>query len=475
MLYANNTPIGTAAKCCGLRASSDGAEGEAVELGLDMLRRQLEQPRHGKTSVGVATDSLSLLMALGAGPTRVTDGMLRCIGAQLHGLLTGLVVTGRRRQVQHPPKPRTTRCGPRRQATLLARLRTSTCPHFGFLQRQDGAQTVCRPPTLLALWCPQPRQRLDPHPLSAVRAADPALCRACDGRLAGCSRRKAHLVPRYDAARTGVMTHMLTHGSVPPSRRMWANPFRLAATTSTEMEEDARHPDSCGTGAGSMAYGRVAEALKGSHRRLADLFLELIRHAVMYTERDSYAPTKVMTEEELQRSVDRLSRSNRLTVELKPLAPRSIITKEALDKRIHHLYDESLERRQREREEVARQMDAAIKKDATITVTKITPLQEEALVRHLYDETLATKKRNFDELYKQSTSHYERNTIKLTAKKQLAAMDRLYREGMERERNKHIALYEKYVVARQPPPPRRTAAELAASADKMTRGEGLTS
>ncbi|AYU83908.1 protein of unknown function - conserved [Leishmania donovani] len=195
----------------------------------------------------------------------------------------------------------------------------------------------------------------------------------------------------------------------------------------------------------------------------------------MYTERDSYAPTKVMTEEELQRSVDRLSRSNRLTVELKPLAPRSIITKEALDKRIHHLYDESLERRQREREEVARQMDAAIKKDATITVTKITPLQEEALVRHLYDETLATKKRNFDELYKQSTSHYERNTIKLTAKKQLAAMDRLYREGMERERNKHIALYEKYVVARQPPPPRRTAAELAASADKMTRGEGLTS
>ncbi|TPP48667.1 hypothetical protein CGC21_15085 [Leishmania donovani] len=279
MLYANNTPIGTAAKCCGLRASSDGAEGEAVELGLDMLRRQLEQPRHGKTSVGVATDSLSLLMALGAGPTRVTDGMLRCIGAQLHGLLTGLVVTGRRRQVQHPPKPRTTRCGPRRQATLLARLRTSTCPHFGFLQRQDGAQTVCRPPTLLALWCPQPRQRLDPHPLSAVRAADPALCRACDARLAGCSRRKAHLVPRYDAARTGVMTHMLTHGSVPPSRRMWANPFRLAATTSTEMEEDARHPDSCGTGAGSMAYGRVAEALKGSHRRLADLFLELIRHA----------------------------------------------------------------------------------------------------------------------------------------------------------------------------------------------------
>ncbi|CBZ26388.1 conserved hypothetical protein [Leishmania mexicana MHOM/GT/2001/U1103] len=195
----------------------------------------------------------------------------------------------------------------------------------------------------------------------------------------------------------------------------------------------------------------------------------------MYTEKDSYAPTKVMTEEELQRSVDRLSRSDRVKVELKPLAPCSVITREALDKRIHHLYDESLERRQREREEVARQMDAAIKKDTTITVTKITPLEEEALVRHLYDETLATKQRNFDELYKQVTSHYERNTKKLTAKKHLTAVDRLYREGMERERNKHIALYEKYVVARQLPPPQRTAAELAASADKMTRGEGLAS
>ncbi|TPP49626.1 hypothetical protein CGC20_19515 [Leishmania donovani] len=227
MLYANNTPIGTAAKCCGLRASSDGAEGEAVELGLDMLRRQLEQPRHGKTSVGVATDSLSLLMALGAGPTRVTDGMLRCIGAQVPALLLSLAA------VSWSARP---------NLAGLCELAVAEAPApAAWITNGPGGHWPQTP----ALWCPQPRQRLDPHPLSAVRAADPALCRACDARLAGCSRRKAHLVPRYDAARTGVMTHMLTHGSVPPSRRMWANPFRLAATTSTEMEEDARHPDSC--------------------------------------------------------------------------------------------------------------------------------------------------------------------------------------------------------------------------------------
>ncbi|GET93626.1 hypothetical protein, conserved [Leishmania tarentolae] len=195
----------------------------------------------------------------------------------------------------------------------------------------------------------------------------------------------------------------------------------------------------------------------------------------MSTERDPCLHTKVMTEEELQRSVDRLSRSNQIKVELKPLAPRRIITREALEKRIHHLYDESLQRRQREREEMALQVDAAIKKGATMPARTISSEEEEALVRHLYDETLAIQKRNFDELYRQETSHYERNTKKLTAQKQLAAMDRLYREGMERERKKHIALYEKYVVARRQPPPQRTAAELAESADKMTKGEGLTS
>ncbi|KAG5465851.1 hypothetical protein CUR178_00566 [Leishmania enriettii] len=195
----------------------------------------------------------------------------------------------------------------------------------------------------------------------------------------------------------------------------------------------------------------------------------------MNREGEQCAPAKRVTKEEMQRIVDRLYHHNRLEVELKPIVPRRTISREDLNKRIHHLYDESLERRQREREEVARQMDAAIKKDATITATTITPSEEEALVRHLYDETLANMKRNFDNIYSQETSRYERNTRKLTAKEQASAADRLYREGMERDRQKHIRLYEKYVVARRPPPPRRTADEIAASADKMTRGEGVAS
>ncbi|KAL7707651.1 hypothetical protein N2W54_007553 [Lotmaria passim] len=191
---------------------------------------------------------------------------------------------------------------------------------------------------------------------------------------------------------------------------------------------------------------------------------------------DERCPTpKRLTEAELQKSVNRLTRSTRPEVELKPLVPRHTITQEALDKRIHHLYDESLARRQQEREETARQMEAAAKKDSTMTVTAISRADEEALVRHLYNDTLALKKKNFDELMNQETAHYERNTRKMTKDEQATTADRLYREGMERERKKQIDLYEKYVTARKQPAAKRTTTELAASSDKMTRGQGVTS
>ncbi|KPA81613.1 hypothetical protein ABB37_03945 [Leptomonas pyrrhocoris] len=195
----------------------------------------------------------------------------------------------------------------------------------------------------------------------------------------------------------------------------------------------------------------------------------------MYSDEERCPTPKRLTEAELQKSVDRLTRNTRTAAELKPLAPRQTISQEALGKRVHHLYDESLARRQLEREEIARQMEAAVKKDSTMTVTTISQAEEEALVRHLYDDTLALKKKNFDELMKQETSHNVRNTRKMTKKEQETTADRLYREGMERERRKHIDLYEKYVISRRQPAAQRTTAEMAASADKMTRGEGVTS
>jgi hypothetical protein len=213
-----------------------------------------------------------------------------------------------------------------------------------------------------------------------------------------------------------------------------------------------------------------SEKKKNTHGTQANL-----NPALMYSDDDRYLIPKRLTEAELQKSVDRLSRSTRPVVELKPLAPQHTITQEALDKRIHHLYDESLARRQQEREETTRQMESAAKKDSTMTVTTISRADEETLVRHLYDDSVAVKKKNFDELLKQETAHYQRNTRKMSKEERATTAERLYREGMERERKRHIDLYEKYVTARQKPAAKRTTAELAASADKMTKGEGVTS
>ncbi|CAD2213125.1 hypothetical protein AGDE_03005 [Angomonas deanei] len=184
--------------------------------------------------------------------------------------------------------------------------------------------------------------------------------------------------------------------------------------------------------------------------------------------------SKKMTPEELQKSVDRLSQRPEKVNTVKPMPESKKITQEELDKRIKHLYDESLERKAREKEEIQRQMDAAVKKDSTMTTTVVSKEDEEALIKRLYDESLERKEKNFDELYAQETKHYERNTKKLTAKQEKEAGNRLYQEGMQREREKHIALYEKYVSSRRSPPPKRTKEELAATADKMTRGEGVT-
>lgn len=187
------------------------------------------------------------------------------------------------------------------------------------------------------------------------------------------------------------------------------------------------------------------------------------------------AEPRKLTPAQLEKSVERLTRPHREPVKLGPLLAPSHISHDDLQKSIKHLYDDSLERRARERAEIEQQMQAAVMKDATMTSGgTISPSEEDDLVRRLYDESLESRRVRSAELEKTDN---ERFTATQTFKKCTAAEDkniaeRLYTGGMERERKKHIALYEKYVVAHQPRAARRTPAQLAMSADKMTAGEG---
>lgn len=201
----------------------------------------------------------------------------------------------------------------------------------------------------------------------------------------------------------------------------------------------------------------------------------------MYDEecpQDYTGSTRKLTAEELQKSVERLNRSTREPVKLKPVIEPTYISQEDLDKRIKHLYDDSLERRRQEREDIERQMQAAIMKDAK--QTSCGPMTQEELdrmVHHLYDESLARKKQSLEELEKQEAAKNKGSlsTKTWTPSEEKEIADRLYRGGMERERKKRIEAFEKFVLSRRPAAPHRTTAELAMSADKMTKGEGLLS
>lgn len=185
--------------------------------------------------------------------------------------------------------------------------------------------------------------------------------------------------------------------------------------------------------------------------------------------------SKQMTKDELQKSVDRLSRREpKEATATKPEPEKTYITKEQLDKRIKHLYDESLARRAMEREEIAKQVDAAAKKDATVTTTTMSAEDEQAMVRRLYDESIQRKEQNLQEMYNRETASSKEPKKKLKGDEQQEVTDRLYKEGMQRERDKHIELYKKFVEDRRPPATQRTKEELAASSAKMSRGEGVT-
>lgn len=183
-----------------------------------------------------------------------------------------------------------------------------------------------------------------------------------------------------------------------------------------------------------------------------------------------------LSEEELQRSVERLTRNTRAEVKLRPLVPQHTISQADLEKRIRILYDDAIAHRQQGIEELTRQRDAAINRDSKLhAVAKISPEEEEQMVQRLYSDSVGMRDRNLESLYVQCTAGSWRADKRFNARQEKEITDRLYREGMERERNKRIKLYEQFVVNRRAPPTRRTRAQLAESSDRMMKSEVATS
>ncbi|KAH9598145.1 hypothetical protein LSM04_004783 [Trypanosoma melophagium] len=181
-----------------------------------------------------------------------------------------------------------------------------------------------------------------------------------------------------------------------------------------------------------------------------------------------------LTREEMEKSANRLSTRQRAKVELHPLFPRRTLTAEAEERSIKHLYNDSMAHREQRLREIEASMNAEIDKYRA-QQRKLDEEEKQQLVHRLYEESIARKDYKLRELYERELASLHRTTRTLGKSEQAAVVERLYSEGMANNRKKHIALFEKYVLERQPQSVQRTPEELMVTCDKLWKGEGVTS
>nr|CCC95638.1 unnamed protein product [Trypanosoma congolense IL3000] len=181
---------------------------------------------------------------------------------------------------------------------------------------------------------------------------------------------------------------------------------------------------------------------------------------------------RVMSEEELQRSVERLSKQHVREVPLKPLHKHAPLSQEALERSIKHLYNDSMEHKQRRLHEIEQAANAEINKYHG-SKPKVDSFAIEAMVGRLYTETILRKNENLRLLFQRSTSASRKRVKKLGKTEQGEFVTRLYNEGMEHNRQKHIALFEEHVLAREPKAVLRRPTDLQVACDKLTSGKSV--
>ncbi|ORC91345.1 uncharacterized protein TM35_000063500 [Trypanosoma theileri] len=185
-------------------------------------------------------------------------------------------------------------------------------------------------------------------------------------------------------------------------------------------------------------------------------------------------PNTTLTREEMEKSANRLSTRHRPEVQLQPLVPRRTLTAEAEERSIKHLYDDSMAHREQRLREIEANMNAEIDRYRA-QQRKLDEEEKQQLVHRLYEESIEKKDYKMKELYERELASLQRNTRTLGKSEQASVVDRLYTEGMANNRKKHIALFEKFVLDRQPQSVQRTPEQLMETCDKLWKGEGVTS
>jgi hypothetical protein len=176
-----------------------------------------------------------------------------------------------------------------------------------------------------------------------------------------------------------------------------------------------------------------------------------------------------LTQDELQRSANRLATTTRSQVTLKPLVEVSKLSKEQEEKSIKRLYEESIASQKRKQADLEKRHEEATSPKHLSHARALAPSEEQEAVSRLYDKSIEHKQIVRAELEKKFST--EQPKKRLDGATQSDVNQRLYVDSISKHRDGHTKLYEKYVLDLEPKAAKRTGEELRASAAKLHAGE----
>lgn len=177
-------------------------------------------------------------------------------------------------------------------------------------------------------------------------------------------------------------------------------------------------------------------------------------------------PTKKLPQEEIDKSVTRMSSVKRRDKELPPIVERRALTKDQEDASVRRLYENAMQHAQRSRE-------ASEKKIHGETGAESKKLEEAELteaVARLYNQSMQRKEmvaKKLDDKYAPPVKQ-----SKLTKETQEAVCDRLYSQSRSKTADAKTRLYNKYVLDMLPKVPKRNNDEWKQTSDRLYRKPG---
>jgi hypothetical protein len=181
------------------------------------------------------------------------------------------------------------------------------------------------------------------------------------------------------------------------------------------------------------------------------------------------SPHRKLTDDEVKTCADRLSRPVIHGAEpLPPLIERRVISKEQLDNSVQKLYTQSINRKKQMMDEISKKRE----KEEGVTETKVIPsIDLDCTFERLYTQQMELKRKS--ELILKEQKMQERAKAKRFQNRdeQTESAKRLCDATIEKAREAHRNLFEKYVTSTAPAYRKMTKEELATSAARLTRKE----